>query len=247
MKFEKFLKLDRYWYILLVPVIAFCYFAAIMFLISGITNHDHDVGESIKLFIAGTAMTLFLYIPYKMNTPSPKKVALAKSKFESAMSGHNIPEEAKGIVISSSSALSLKEQCVIVWRGAKWLNIVTAGEEPELLTYPLADLKTLVRCDNSYSKDEIKDIHDKWYSHNLYVRIEFDIFRRTIKKAKAITYKLGDIEMSPHSCYVLLGMLKADLATMDFGEGNRKEMLEQYYTDGAIPHYIYTREKSRLG
>lgn len=246
MKLEKYLKLDKYWYIILVPIICFCYFAALMFLISGIMNKDHDVLESIKLFTAGTVQTLFLYIPYKVNTPSPKKVAFAKSKYESAISGFNIPEEAKTIVISGSESLSLKEQCVIVWRGAQSLYILTAGEEPQQFSYPLIGLKTLLRCDNSYSKEEINEINEKWYSHNLYVRLEFDIFRKAIKKGKAITYKLGDIEMSPHSCYVLLGMLKADLANIDFGEGDRKEMLEQYYTDGAIPHYIYTREKTRI-
>ena len=246
MKFEKFLKLDRYWYILLVPVIGFCYFAAVMFLISGITNHDRDVMESVKLFIAGTIMTLFLYIPYKVNTLSPKKVALAKSKYEAAMSGFSFPENAKSIVVSNCNALSLKEECVILWRGAQSLYVLKAGEEPELMEYPLAKLTSLTRCENTYSKDELNEIDSKWFSHNLYVRIEFDIFRRTIKKGKAITYKLGDIEMSPHSCYVLLGQLKADLAGLDFGEGDRKELLEQYYADGAVPHYIYTREKSRL-
>lgn len=240
------MKLDRYWYILFVPIICFCYFAAVMFLISGITNNDHDVLESVKLFIAGTIMTLFLYIPYKVNTPSPKKVALAKSKYESAISGFDIPDTAKTIVFSNCESLSLKEQCVVVWRGAQWLYVLTAGEEPQQLSYPLADLKTLIRYDNSYSKGDIKAIDEKWYSHNLYVRLEFDIFRRTIKKGRAVTYKLGDIEMSPHSCYVLLGMLKADLAKINFGEGDRKEKLEQYYKDGAIPHYIYTREKGRL-
>ena len=194
------MKLDRYWYIILVPIIGFCFFAALMFLISGIMNHDHDVLESVKLTIAGTIMTLFLYIPYKINTPSPKKVALAKSKYEAAISGYSIPEEAKTIVISNCESLSLKEQCVLVW-------------------YPLIGLKTLFQCDNSYSKADIKEIDATWDNHNLYVRLEFDIFRRTIKNGKALTYKLGDIEMSPHSCYVLLGMLKADLADIDFGEG----------------------------
>jgi len=246
MKLEKYLKLDRYWYIILVPIICFCYFAALMFLISGIMNKDHDVLESVKLFTAGTVQTLFLYIPYKVNTPSPKKVALAKSKYESAISGFNIPEEAKTIVISGSESLSLKEQCVIVWRGAQSLYILTAGEEPQQFSYPLADLKTLLRCDNSYSKEEINEINEKWYTHNLYVRLEFDIFRRTIKKGKGLTYKLGDIEISPHSCYVLLSMLKTDLSNIDFGEGDRKQLLEQYYADGAIPHYIYTREKGRI-
>ena len=33
MKLERYLKLDRYWYILFVPVIVFCYFAAVMFLV----------------------------------------------------------------------------------------------------------------------------------------------------------------------------------------------------------------------
>lgn len=240
------MKLDRYWYIILVPIIGFCFFAALMFLISGIMNHDHDVLESVKLTIAGTIMTLFLYIPYKINTPSPKKVALAKSKYEAAISGYSIPEEAKTIVISNCESLSLKEQCVIVWRGAQSLYILTAGEEPQQFSYPLIGLKTLFQCDNSYSKADIKEIDATWDNHNLYVRLEFDIFRRTIKNGKALTYKLGDIEMSPHSCYVLLGMLKADLADIDFGEGNRKEILEQYYNDGAVPHYIYTREKSRL-
>ena len=246
MKFERYLKLDRYWYILLVPVIAFCYFAALMFLISGIMNHDHDVLESVKLTIAGTIMTLFLYIPYKLNNPSAKKVALAKSKYEAALSGFDIPENAKLIVISNCDTLSLNEQCAIIWRGAQSLYVLTAGEEPQQFSYPLADLKTLSRCENSYSKEDLNEIDEKWYSHNLYVRIEFDIFRRAIKKGSAVTYKLGDIEMSPHSCYVLLGMLKADLSKIDFGEGNRKEILEQYYTDGAIPHYIYTREKARI-
>ncbi len=247
MKFEKYLKLDRYWYILLVPVIGFCYFAAVMFLISGIMNHDHDVLEAVKLAIVGTIMTLFLYIPYKINTPSPKKVALAKSKYESAMSGFNIPDNAKTIVISNSESLSLKEKCVIIWRGAQLLYVLTAGEEPELTEYPLTKLNTLTRCENTYSKEDIKEIDALWNTHNFYVRLEFDIFRREIKKSKALTYKMGDIEMSPHSCYVLLGLLKTDLANIDFGKGERKELLEQYYADGAIPHYIYTREKGRIG
>ncbi len=246
MKFDKRIKLDRYWYILLVPVIGFCYFAAAMFLISGIMNHDHDVLEAVKLAIAGTIMTLFLYIPYKANTPSPKKVALAKSKYESAISVFNIPETAKTIVVSNSDTLSLKDRCVIIWRGAQSLYVLTAGEEPELMEYPLAKLNTLIRCENTYSKEDIKEIDELWNTHNFYVRLEFDIFRREIKKGKALTYKFGDIEMSPHSCYVLLSLLKADLANIDFGEGIRKDILEQYYNDGAIPHYIYTREKGRL-
>lgn len=241
------MKLDRYWYILLVPVICFCYFAAIMFFMSGITNGDHDVMESVKLFIVAFILTLFLYIPYKINTPSPKKVALAKSKYEAAIAGFNIPETAKTIVVSSCEPLSLKERCIVAWRGAQSLYILTAGDEPEMLEYPLAKLNTLLRCENTYSGEDIKEINDEWNKHNLYVRTESDIFRRTIKKNKALTYKLGDIEMSPHSCYVLLGMLKADLANVDFGEGDRKEILEQYYKDGAIPHYIYTREKGRIG
>lgn len=247
MKLERYLKLDRYWYILFVPVIVFCYFAAVMFLISGIMNKDHDVLESVKLFIAGTIMTLFLYIPHKVNTPSPKKVALAKSKIDAAMSCFEIPENSKGIVISNCESLSLKEKSVVVWRGAQSLSVLTASEEPALMEYPLSNFTTLSRCEKNYSKEEVNAILDEWYKHNLYVRIEFDIFRNAIKKGKAVTYKLGDIEMSPHSCYVLLGMLKADLAKMDFIEGNRAEILEQYYKDGAIPHYIYTREKARLG
>ncbi len=246
MKFEKYLKLDRYWYIILVPIICFCYFAAAMFLVSGIMNKDHDVLESVKLFIAGTVQTLFLYIPYKVNTPSPKKVALAKSRYESAISGFDIPENAKTIVVSDCAPLLLKEKCVIVWRGAQSLYLLTAGDEPELMEYPLAKFTTLSRCEKSYSKEEVEEISDEWYKHNLYVRIEFDIFRKTIKKGNALTYKFGDIEMSPHSCYVLLGMLKADLAKMDFGDGDRAEILEQYYKDGAIPHYIYVREKGRI-
>ena len=241
------MKLDKYWYIIFVPIIIFCYFAAVMFLISGIMNHDHDVLESVKLTIAGTIMTLFLYIPYKVNTPSPQKVALAKSRYEAAISGFEIPEEAKTIVLSNCENLSLKEECVIVWRGAQSLYVLTACDEPELMEYPLSKLNTLSRCEKNYSKEEIKERDYAWNKHNLYVRLEFDIFRNTIKKGKAITYKFGDIEMSSHSCYVLLGMLKANLAGIDFGVGNRKELLQQYYNDGAIPHYIYTREKGRLG
>lgn len=241
------MKLDRYWYIILVPIIGFCYFAAVMFLISGIMNKDHDVLESVKLFTAGTVQTLFLYIPYKVNTPSPKKMALAKSKFESAVSGFNIPEDAKTIVVSGCESLSLTERCVIIWRGAQSLYMLTACDEPERLEYPLSDLKTLTRCENAYSKEELKDMDNAWNSHNLFVRVEFDIFRKAIKKCKAVTYKYGNIEMSPHSCYVLMSVLKADLSGIDFGEGDRKELLEQYYKDGAIPHYIYIREQARLG
>lgn len=240
------MKLDKYWYVILVPIIGFCYVTATLFLISGIMNMDADIIEAFKIYAAGILFTLVLYVPYKINTPSPKRLAKYKEKYDSLIKEYNVPENAKTIVIGKCTKNDLTETCAVIWRGAKTLRVLAVGENPELFEYNLSNFNSISRQFTTPSKDEIKAAADAWNRYDVYVKKEFDIFRPIVKDNTLLTYKIGDFVLSPHSCYILLGVMGTDLSGTAFDDGNRLENLETYFCDGAIPYFIYRCEKGRL-